>query len=151
MAMRCIVLTGLLWVLLPTAVFGAFLLTLPPPDPPPRWRAAASRRRAALVRWWKARRPAPPPEPPDPFAALRLQVRLGVLAEQIRLLENDPRVWARGRRLQAAWAAYDALLGEACGLAGVDVPVDRPVREPRRDDGERFREEMELASRGWSW
>lgn len=141
---------GLFWVMLPTAVFGLFLVTLPPPDPPPRWRAAASRWTERVRERWAGRRRADPP-PPDPFAALRLQVRLGVLAEHIRQLENDPRVWARARRLEAAWAAYDALLLEACVLAGVDVPDGWPVREPRRDDGERFREEIELASRGWSW
>src|SRR5690606_12268053 len=102
-AVRCIVLMGLFWVMLPTAVFGLFLLTLPPPDPPPWWRAAASRWTERVRERWAGRRRADPP-PPDPFAALRLQVRLGVLAEHIRQLENDPRVWARARRLEAAWA-----------------------------------------------
>ena len=39
---------------------------------------------------------------------------------------------------------------EACRLAGVDVP-ERPARSRPEAEPERFREETELASRGWSW
>lgn len=96
-----------------------------------------------------SRRPAPAP---DPFDVLVVQVQLGRLTAQMRALEADPHAWARGRRMLAAQAAYDALLAEACRLAGVPVEQEwspepwGPTREP-----ERFREEMELASRGWSW
>lgn len=143
-------LVGLLWVMAPTAVFGLLVLAMPAPDPPPRWRAAVGRCAAWLRGRWRALRP-PRVPPPDPFEVLRLQLRLGVLAEQIRALENDPAVWARARRLHAAWGAYDGLLRDACVLAGVEVADTRPVLMPVRDDGERFREEIELASRGWSW
>lgn len=142
---------GLLWALLPTVVFGLLLLTFPAPDPPPRWRSAARRRSARLHDRWVRHRPAPPPRPPDPFEVLHLQLRLGMLAEQVRLLENDPSGWARAHRLQAARAAYDGLLRDACRLAGVEVTDAAPAYLPVRDEGERFREEIELASRGWSW
>ncbi|MFZ5869220.1 MAG: hypothetical protein ACOYXW_01610 [Actinomycetota bacterium] len=84
--------------------------------------------------------------PPDPFEALRLQLRLGVVADQVRALEESPHVYAKAHRLRATRAAYDDLLEEACLLAG--VPLD-PQR--RRGERERRREEVELASRGWSW
>ncbi|MBC7292037.1 MAG: hypothetical protein H5T83_11990 [Actinotalea sp.] len=118
---------------------------------------------------WRRRRPPPPPPAPDPFEVLSLQVRLGLLADQLRVLENDPQVFARARRLIAVRAAYDALLAEACRLAGVELEEDEeegapPGGGPRRLEGlptenrmtvvsdhQRFREEMELASRGWSW
>jgi hypothetical protein len=89
---------------------------------------------------------------PDPFDVLVVQVQLGRLSAQLRALEADPHAWARGRRILATQAAYDALLAEACRLAGVPVEQEwspepwGPTREP-----ERFREEIELASRGWSW
>ena len=83
---------------------------------------------------------------PDPFEVLRLQTRLGVVADQVRLLEGDDRVYAKAARLRATQAAYDDLLEEACRLAGVPVQ-----REGRRREQERLREEVELASRGWSW
>ncbi|WP_449385996.1 hypothetical protein [Cellulomonas soli] len=42
--------------------------------------------------------------------------------------------------------AYDELLAEACRLAGVEVGP-----HAKGDPAERFREEVELASRGWAW
>ena len=92
-----------------------------------------------------------PTAQPDPFDALDVQVRLGQVAALVRALESDPKVWARGKRMQATQAAYDDLLAEACELAGVEVPpLDRAATRAL-DDPERFREELELASRGWSW
>ena len=86
------------------------------------------------------------PDRPDPFEILRLQTRLGVVADQVRLLEGDDHVYAKAARLRATQAAYDDLLEEACRLAG--VPVER---DGRRREQERLREEVELAARGWSW
>ena len=86
---------------------------------------------------------------PDPFAMLTVQEQLSRLAAHIRALDADPKVWARGRRMIAAQTAYDAVLAEACRMAGVDLdagPMPLPLDEP-----ERFREEIELAERGWSW
>jgi hypothetical protein len=84
----------------------------------------------------------------DPFDVLRLQTRLEAVARQIRALESDRWSFARNHRLKATRAAYDDLLGEACVLAGIDVP-ERSTR--RSDDDERWREERELTARGWSW
>lgn len=159
---------GVVWVLLPMAVFCVIGALLLPEDPPSRAVRAAGRRLGDLVgrlvgrladgprRAWRRRRPPPPPPAPDPFEVLSLQLRLGLLADQLRVLENDPQVFARARRLMAVRAAYDALLAEACRMAGVEMDEDDEAPAPagRGDvwsDDERFREEMELASRGWSW
>ncbi len=85
------------------------------------------------------------PAPPDPFAALHVQMRLSELSRQISVLEADPYVFAKAHRLRATRAAYDDLLVEACRLAGV------VVGEGPRSTEERWREELELSSRGWSW
>jgi hypothetical protein len=104
------------------------LLNLLLPSPPPsRWRRRMELR-TARVRGRFHRRVVPDP---DPFDTLRLQTRLGHLAGQIRLMALE--------------AAYDDLLDEACRLAGVPQ-LDLQPREERR-----WREEQELASRGWSW
>lgn len=86
------------------------------------------------------------PTGPDPFDALQVQTRLTIVAEQLRLLEDDQHSWARAERLLAGQLAYDALLAEACRLA--DVPVHP---HPRGDPWERLREEVELTARGWTW
>lgn len=163
---------GLVWVLLPMAVFCVLGALLLPEDPPSRAMRSFGRRLGGLLvgparRAWRRLRPPPPPPPPDPFEVLALQVRLGLLADQLRVLESDPQVYARARRLMAVRAAYDALLAEACRLAGVELDEDggAPVAGGptglvgmyRNEDvavvseDERFREEMELAARGWSW
>ncbi|MCV2392723.1 hypothetical protein OEB99_00225 [Actinotalea sp. M2MS4P-6] len=90
--------------------------------------------------WW-ARRSARP----DPFEALAIQVRLAAVTAQLHTIDTDERMFARGRRRIAYQAAYDALLADACRLAGVSVP-DGEVSED-----ERLREELELTARGWSW
>jgi hypothetical protein len=134
------------WVLLfgmPAVVFALFGVLSPRVGPPPRWQV---RLRAFAGRVVDAvRRPRPEP-PADPFVVLRLQTRLGVLADQMRALEADAQVYAKAHRLKATRAAYDDLLGEACRLAGVPL-----VPEARRSEGERLREEVELTSRGWNW
>jgi hypothetical protein len=81
----------------------------------------------------------------DPFEVLRLQTRLGELSYEIRVLHADGARFAKAHHLEAARAAYDDLLAEACALAGVEVPVDPP------GDARRWKEEQELAARGWSW
>ncbi|WP_225755688.1 hypothetical protein [Actinotalea sp. Marseille-Q4924] len=155
---------GLVWVLLPMVVFCVIGSLLLPEDPPSRVVRSAGRwLRARLARAldrprqaWRRRRPPPPPPVPDPFEVLSLQLRLGMLADQLRVLESDPQVFARARRLMAVRAAYDALLAEACRLAGVELDEDDGELATGSgtspwSDQERFREEMELASRGWSW
>ena len=104
------------------------------------------------MRWvfpWLRRRP---PPPPDPFEVLRVQMRLAALAEEVRALERSSDVYARVHHIRATEAAYDAMLVEACRLAGVPTQSGngRPSTVPQHRD-ERFREEVELASRGWSW
>lgn len=83
--------------------------------------------------------------PPDPFVTMRLQHRLGVLADEIRRLEDDRHVYAKAHRLIAYRAAYDDLLDEAFGLAGLPVP------EQSRGEARRLSSELELTGRGWSW
>ncbi|RYV51892.1 hypothetical protein EUA98_06460 [Pengzhenrongella frigida] len=83
---------------------------------------------------------------PNPFEVLRIQTRLSAVADEVRALERDETVFARAHHLEATQVAYDALLAEACVLAGVATRPSAPG-----DEGERFREEVELAERGWSW
>jgi hypothetical protein len=83
--------------------------------------------------------------PPDPFETLQVQIRLHAVAVEIRELETDCTVYARAARLEARAQAYDALLRNACELAGV-VDLD----EATGRDG-RMQRELELAERGWSW
>lgn len=82
----------------------------------------------------------------DPFQTLHLQTRLSTVANHMRDLELDPHTFALAERLIASQLAYDQLLAEACKLAGVEVED-----HPKGDGAERFREEVELASRGWAW
>jgi hypothetical protein len=92
-----------------------------------------------------------PARAPDPLVTLRLQTRLGQLATELRRVEEDPGVYARAHHWFAVQSAYDALLHEACRLAG--LPADTaPLRADERTAAdERLREELELSSRGWSW
>jgi hypothetical protein len=134
----------MLWVLLlvlPAVVFGTFGALLPSTGPPPRWRLRLAELLERLAGRLRRREPSP-----DPFEVLRLQVRLGVLADQVRALEQTTYVYAKAHRLYATRAAYDDLLEEACRLAGVRVDP-----AGRRSEAERMREEVELAARGWSW
>ncbi len=120
----------------------------------------------AAAAWWVLRRAGRPPShrttsrphllrrrppPPDPLATLALQVRLSELAAEMRRIEADPEVFARAHHYLAVQGAYDALLREACRLTGLLVE-DAPLRAGfRTGDDERFREELELSARGWSW
>ena len=138
------------WVILfvlPAVVFALWGSLSPRVGPPRRWQVClrkVARRVTAPARDALDRRRPPPVT--DPFEALRLQTRLGVLADQVRALESDAEVFAKAHRLFATRAAYDDLLGEACLLAGIQT-----VPEARRTEGERLREEVELTSRGWNW
>ncbi|WP_426593952.1 hypothetical protein ACPPVS_00435 [Cellulomonas sp. McL0617] len=112
------------------------------PEQVPRWQRA-------LAGWLERiaahlRRQHPPVY--DPFTTLHVQSRLGKVADHMRELEADPHTYARAERLIASGLAYDQLLAEACKLAGVEVEP-----HPKGDGAERFREETELASRGWAW
>jgi len=89
--------------------------------------------------------------PPDPLVTLGLQVRLSELAAEMRRIEADPDVYARAHHYLAVQGAYDALLREACRLTGLPVD-DAPLQAGfRAGDAERFREELELSARGWTW
>jgi hypothetical protein len=88
---------------------------------------------------------------PDPLVTLRLQVRLGQLATELRRVEEDPDVYARAHHWFAVQGAYDALLREACRLAGLPMDADPLRADERNAADERLREELELSSRGWSW
>jgi hypothetical protein len=124
-------------------VFMCGLLNLMLPQPPAsRWRRRVQALAGRLARRLRRRTL---PEP-DPFDTLRLQTRLGHLAGEIRRIETAPGVYARAHRLMAVEAAYDDLLDEACRLAGISTEA-----ELKRGEEKRWREEQELASRGWSW
>lgn len=105
-------------------------------------RPGRSRRRTWRVLFWRRQASALP----DPFEALGLQLRLSSVADQLRHLETDERVWARGRRWIATQDAYDALLADACRLAGIDRPEEAP-----RTEADRLGCELALSERGWSW
>ncbi len=80
----------------------------------------------------------------DPFCALEVQISLGRLERELAELELADDLFARAHHLYAARLAYDQLLGEACGLAGVmGLPERGPVR--------RLLAEAELRARGWTW
>ncbi len=97
----------------------------------------------------RSRRVRPPAA--DPMVTLAIQVQLGRLSAELHRIEADPAVFARAHHYLAAQGAYDALLREACRLTGV-ATEDAPLRaDLRAADDERFRAELELSARGWSW
>jgi hypothetical protein len=102
----------------------------------------------ALRSWTFRSRPA---RAPDPLVTLRLQTRLGELATELRRVEEDPGMYARAHHWFAVQGAYDALLREACRLAGLPAGADPLHADERTAADERLREELELSSRGWSW
>ena len=128
--------------LLPALLFGFLLSLFPGEEDAPRWRVHL----AGWLRSWADRLHRPQPEVVDPFAALWVQERLGTVAGHVRRLEGDTHCFARAERIIAAQLAYDDLLRAACGLAGVEVQ-----QAAMGDPAERFRREVELTSRGWSW
>lgn len=136
------VLALLIVMIIPGLAFVAALSFLPSDDPVPPWRHRLADRLETMAS--RLRRPRS--APPDPFAALRVQQRLGVVARYVQKLEADTTVIARAERIIASQLAYDYLLEEACRMAGIEV-LEHAVGDP----GERFREEVELASRGWAW
>jgi len=128
--------------LVPAVVYWLFWSLFPTPDPPPRWRVRLALGLEHLAHHLRGHRP----PPYDPFDVLRVQTRLGAVADHVRGLENDKRCYARAERIIASQLAYDQLLAEACRMAGVEV------RDAALGDAqERFREEVELTSRGWAW
>lgn len=126
----------------PTVVLCAVWSLIPSPDETPRWRTNLAGALEAIADRLRHR----PREHYDPFLTLRVQARLGAVADHVRALEGDARTFARAERIIASQLAYDQLLAEACRLAGVEV---RPAA--KGDAQERFREEVELAARGWTW
>ncbi len=137
------------WVLLilalltPALVFGVLWSLFPSEDEAPRWRTALAGRLERAAERLRGRRAAPDV---DPFDALWVQERLGKVADHVRALELDEHLYARAERIIASQLAYDQLLREACVLAGVEVE-----EHALGDPAERFRKEVELTSRGWSW
>jgi hypothetical protein len=88
---------------------------------------------------------------PDPWETLAIQVRLGELARELRTVTDDPGLYARAHHWRAVQDAYDAMLRDACRVAGLAV-VDHPLRADEHvTEDERLREELELSARGWSW
>lgn len=148
---------SILWIALPVTVYGLLAVMVPPageaPSPWARFRAWLRRRRAEDLPAEQADARVQEPVTDDPLEVLAIQVRLGVLADHIRALEADEHVWARARRLEAAQAAYDALLDEACRLAGIPSHLPPPGGPGMRRNSEpdRFEDELALAQRGWSW
>ena len=131
----------------PTLVACALLsLVTPPDEPPPRWRTVLAGWLTGLAQRLRREDPEPVDPPSDPFRTLRLQQRLGVVAGHVRRLEDDEHTFARAERIIASQLAYDDLLAEACRMAGVEVRATAPG-----DPQERFRKEVELAARGWTW
>ncbi|MBO3095213.1 hypothetical protein [Cellulomonas dongxiuzhuiae] len=126
----------------PTALLCAVWALIPSPEEPPRWRVALADALEAVAHRLRHRHV----EPYDPFRTLAVQERLGAVADHVRHLEGDERLFARAERIIASQLAYDQLLAEACRMAGVEV---RPAAAG--DAQERFREEVELAARGWTW
>jgi len=126
----------------PAVLFSLLAMAIPSGRPVPRWRLRLADRLERVALRLRHRHAMPP----DPFLALRVQERLGAVANHVRTLEEDPTVYARAERIIASQLAYDELLAEACSLAGVEVQ-----RHAKGDPAERFREEVELASRGWTW
>ena len=126
----------------PALVFWLVWSCFPTEDETPRWRAVLADRLEHVADRLRRRRSTPP----DPFDALWVQDRLTKVADHVRSLELDPHLYARAERIIASQLAYDQLLAKACDMAGVEI-------EPHAlgDPGERFREEVELTSRGWSW
>ncbi len=130
-----------LWVLV-LAPWVPPLLVVLLPGPTRRWRSAVAERLERLASRVRGRRRSHP----DPFTALRVQMRLAALSRELQWLEDAPAIYARAHRIAAVRAAYDDLLLEACLLAGVDVPPDA-----RRGAAERWRQEAALTEHGWSW
>lgn len=100
----------------------------------------------------------------DPFVALEIQLRLAAVASEIQRLERERHAIAVAHHLRASQYAYDALLSEACRLAGLDStepeppPSDDTTASPGAvpvpwtvDEEQRMRQELELGARGWSW
>ncbi len=128
--------------LVPGLIFFVLMSLLPSDQPPARWRLRLADRLESLAAHLRRRHR----YVPDPFVALRVQSRLGIVARHVQALEADRRAMARAERIVASQLAYDDLLEEACRMAGVDIPP-----HAKGDPAERFREEVELAGRGWTW
>ncbi|MCR6492949.1 hypothetical protein [Cellulomonas sp. P24] len=134
-------------IMVPAVVFGIASFTVPSAGRTTRWRTRAAERLERLAKHLRHK-----PKEADPFEVLSVQMRLSVIAADIRAIEDEPHLYARAHHLHAARVAYDDLLAEACRLAGLE-PGPRmsfSVPEEKRFD-ERLREEVELTALGWTW
>jgi hypothetical protein len=82
----------------------------------------------------------------NPFSALEIQLSLARLERELLQLDQcDDRKFGRAHHYYAALGAYDQLLAEACGLAGI-------AASPRPGDPAwRMVADVELRVRGWTW
>jgi hypothetical protein len=87
-----------------------------------------------------------PAKVPDPFLTLETQLRLSMLSEQLRRLDERGRRW-KGRRRRLILAAYDETLAQACTLAGTPR-YQAPGVDP---EANRQMTELALGDRGWNW
>lgn len=124
----------------------------------------AARRLTLVPRRLLSRRRAHRQPAADPFVALELQLRLAAVASEIQRLERERHAIAVAHHLRASQYAYDALLSQACRLAGLDDSEPAPPPSEERsaapgfvpvswtvDEAQRMRQELELGARGWSW
>ncbi len=118
------------------ALFGRVLV--PPARP------SAVQRAWSAGRAWRARRVRRPE--PDPFATLRVQLRLAELHRELDSLLADTGRYARAHHLRAAQSAYEDQLALACRLAGVEGLDDDTSPAVHR-----LLAENALRARGWTW
>lgn len=82
------------------------------------------------------------------LAVLELQVRLSKLTRLLREIDVDPGRYARQHHWRTTLWAYDAVLGDACAVAGIEV---REASAGPAAAEERMRRELELYACGWNW
>lgn len=133
------------WMLLfalPTVAFVALDLLCGAAGRSSRWRLGGA--------WWerfRARRRSARARL-DPFEALRVQSRLGAVADEIVRLERDPGVYAKAHRIRAsALAARDHRVGQAAFGAGRPQRWWRSLRMRARS---RRCAARTAGSRGWA-
>lgn len=100
--------------------------------------------RPTWLKWLAARYRRPAPSPPTPLVLHELE--LARLAEMVQATHETIQP-ARAFRVNAASAAYDMELVEACRTLGLDSPSSHPPFTAQ----DRFDTEMKLLGAGLSW